>query len=640
MSNQPLEHEEKSRPESKAERLEKRAEKTISADASLEDREGLKDRHLEAVAKEQKSRAMSPEEAATKAKRGEKVVGDATKALGFSLGIDNNNKKGDKDVLLPGRTPEEVKTLQEAEASSSKKELPFDPDELQGNATTQDKPSFDEQLKQIQQEAIKQGAPPELFSENEKVRFVPAGTALEIRGHKYELNQITAQGTDIAADANQRRDEREVVAQMMPPGIKRSEVVDGAKTLTGEVHGIANFAASTIGGIGDALRMADAAHREVNPVRAFLPNTDLEGTKKLHEMCEGLSTTSRVLLQYSTTLNSNSPLYGKDFDPEGRQLATKLAEQLPAKLKEEINQFGKLDKEVQATKATELMLNIATFAETGGFALTITGKKIGVLVKTGEELAGAGKLANESRLLSSISNEIQSFASKIRGLPQAEKLKDLVQFLDEKWPHLQNPLEPKALPVEGPVLESPNKSNSAQDNVLQMGKHFDDAKPRRGSDKASEAKEAKENRKTNEALQLKQILSEGWDSKDEARAVKYLRDKGETITKNKLEHKEGYGRQTDGLEWELKNMSNVKERSDIADGILAHAKDGSGKLTEGSHLGRVLIDAREQSYMTEALALKGMRNAFRSAPKLKEIRIVGKDFDISLKPGQTKVKRW
>lgn len=200
MPNQPVEHEEKNRPETKAERLEKRAENAIRADVKPEDREALKDRHLEAEVKEQKNRSMSPEEAATRAKRGEKVVGDATKALGFSLGIEKNNKKGDRDVLLPGRTSEEVKTLQKAEARG-KQELPFDPDELQGKATVQNKPSFDEQLKQIQQDAIKQGAPPELFSENEKVRFVPAGTALEIRGQKYELNHLTAQCADVATDA-------------------------------------------------------------------------------------------------------------------------------------------------------------------------------------------------------------------------------------------------------------------------------------------------------------------------------------------------------------------------------------------------------------------------------------------------------
>lgn len=34
-----------------------------------------------------------------------------------------------------------------------------------------------------------------------KTRFVPAGTALEIRGQKYELNQLTAQGLDVVTDA-------------------------------------------------------------------------------------------------------------------------------------------------------------------------------------------------------------------------------------------------------------------------------------------------------------------------------------------------------------------------------------------------------------------------------------------------------
>ena len=133
--NHLAEDDEGKRAESKAERLQKGAEDTIRSDAKPEDREGLKDRHLEAQAEEQRTRAMSPEEAAIKAKRGEKVVGDATKALGFSLGMEAGNNDGSKHVLLPGRSPEDVKALQKAE-SSSKENLPFDPDEVQGKASS------------------------------------------------------------------------------------------------------------------------------------------------------------------------------------------------------------------------------------------------------------------------------------------------------------------------------------------------------------------------------------------------------------------------------------------------------------------------------------------------------------------------
>jgi hypothetical protein len=45
--------------------------------------------------------------------------------------------------------------------------------------------------------------------------------------------------------------------------------------------------------------------------------------------------------------------------------------------------------------------------------------------------------------------------------------------------------------------------------------------------------------------------------------------------------------------------------------------------------------------MSESLAEKGMRAGLARYPELKEIRIAGKNFDISLKSGrQQKVKRW
>lgn len=43
--------------------------------------------------------------------------------------------------------------------------------------------------------------------------------------------------------------------------------------------------------------------------------------------------------------------------------------------------------------------------------------------------------------------------------------------------------------------------------------------------------------------------------------------------------------------------------------------------------------------MTEKLAEQGMRESLRRNHKLKEIRVVGKDFDIELKPGQKEVTR-
>lgn len=53
--------------------------------------------------------------------------------------------------------------------------------------------------------------------------------------------------------------------------------------------------------------------------------------------------------------------------------------------------------------------------------------------------------------------------------------------------------------------------------------------------------------------------------------------------------------------------------------------------------GRVLIDTREQPHMTAALAKSGGQAAFFDSPKLKTLRIVGKDFDIVRNKGD---KEW
>ncbi len=178
----------------------------------------------------------------------------------------------------------------------------------------------------------------------------------------------------------------------------------------------------------------------------------------------------------------------------------------------------------------------------------------------------------------------------------------------------------------------------AEDNILQMGKHSEDGKPVRGNESARDAKEAGEIRKANEVLDLNKIMEEGWTEKQEASTVKYLRDKNETITKNKYEgtfsSDSPYRRQTDAVEWELKSMSRAERSGSIVKGIVEHAENGSAKYTGTEHIGRVLIDARNQRFMTEAVAEKAMLQAFREVPDLKEIRIVCNYFDMSLKRGQ------
>ncbi len=178
----------------------------------------------------------------------------------------------------------------------------------------------------------------------------------------------------------------------------------------------------------------------------------------------------------------------------------------------------------------------------------------------------------------------------------------------------------------------------SKDNQLQMGKHFDDGKPPRGTESAREAKEAGEVGKANEALELNRIAAEGWAGKQEASTVNYLRNRNETITKNKFEgtfsSDSPYRRQTDAVEWELKSISGAERSGTMVDRIVKHAQDGSTKFTGTDHIGRVLIDARNQSFMNEALAKKCITNAFLRAPSLKEIRIIGKDFDLCVNRGQ------
>lgn len=134
MPNHPSDDTEKNRPESKAERAEQRAAKSILRQEAPEERQALVDRQVEVAEKDKSVRALTPEAAATLAKRGEKVVGAATLALGFSPSLEKTKKDGSKSVILPGRTADDVQTLSKAEATGANGHFPFDPNELQGKA--------------------------------------------------------------------------------------------------------------------------------------------------------------------------------------------------------------------------------------------------------------------------------------------------------------------------------------------------------------------------------------------------------------------------------------------------------------------------------------------------------------------------
>ncbi|MBX9720851.1 MAG: hypothetical protein K2X81_05625, partial [Candidatus Obscuribacterales bacterium] len=232
----------------------------------------------------------------------------------------------------------------------------------------------------------------------------------------------------------------------------------------------------------------------------------------------------------------------------------------------------------------------------------------------------------------------QTFASKLKELPASESVSKMSEYLDRSLPKFG----PK-LASDGPSMKQVKAGNEAEDQVLKMVKHSDRGKSfDRGGDKARESKQLDNMR---ESFQIEKLMKEGWTEKHEARTVKYMRDKGETITKNPYEGKvEGtMAKQTDGWEWELKYISKIDDRGKIGRGILDHAKDACEKYTgiDGTQIGRVLIDGRDQVGLTEAIAEKAMREAALRISKLEEIRIVGQNFDISLKPGRhEKIKRW
>ncbi len=264
------------------------------------------------------------------------------------------------------------------------------------------------------------------------------------------------------ADGMPRRPD-DLIAQIGPD---RTAVHEAVMTGLGHLHGATNFAVNTIVSVGDTVRMLDAAQRKFDPNRSLEPDTDPEATRKLHDTCQSLAMGSRVLLQFSTTLNKDSPFFGKDFDPEGRLVAERLAQTMPEKLKDEISKFKNLDTEAKAAKSTELFLDIYTFAETGGMALT-----------------KAGHLAKDSKMLSQISSDMQTFATKLKELPRSEKMLQMNQYLDASLPNFG----PK-LAANGPSLGPSNRAHD--DGILRMGKHPDE-KPCGKSERSKESRETK-----------------------------------------------------------------------------------------------------------------------------------------------------
>ncbi len=159
---------------------------------------------------------------------------------------------------------------------------------------------------------------------------------------------------------------KEIIAQSIPSKISRNDEINAAQIFTGEAQATIKFALNSLAGAGELIRMAAAAHREGHPALSLLPDSDPDATKKFHDTCAGLSAAARIMLQYDTTFNPASPLYRKVFDPEAAQMAKELALGLPANLKNDLDNFQKLDRARKAEKGTEIALNILALAQGEG----------------------------------------------------------------------------------------------------------------------------------------------------------------------------------------------------------------------------------------------------------------------------------
>lgn len=114
--------------ESQNDRLERGADKALRQAITTSDRQELTETAIAQNQQEASNRMLTPEEAAVLAKRQQKVVGDATGALGFSPSLTHTASDGTQIPILPGRTPEDVARLKELQ-ELAKSGLPLDPDQ-------------------------------------------------------------------------------------------------------------------------------------------------------------------------------------------------------------------------------------------------------------------------------------------------------------------------------------------------------------------------------------------------------------------------------------------------------------------------------------------------------------------------------
>ncbi len=119
----------------------------------------------------------------------------------------------------------------------------------------------------------------------------------------------------------------------------------------------------------------------------------------------------------------------------------------------------------------------------------------------------------------------------------------------------------------------------------------------------------------------------------ERKVDQYLVDKGHTVEVNPREGVDGAGRQgdryIDGKLTEYKSIHNVKNAT--SDGISSAISNRAMKAR--GQAPNIIIDTREQAGMTEEIAKRGIERAYgadKYTERLSEIRVIGKDFDLTL----------
>lgn len=163
-------------------------------------------------------------------------------------------------------------------------------------------------------------------------------------------------------------------------------VIEGTKLEAGIGLGCERFMIHTVEGLVSLARMGDALYRRTNPI-GWIYDPDPEGTKMLVNTMTSAAAMERMLLQFSTTLNPTSPLFGCEFDPEGTAAAKKVLVELPALIERETVKFGQTDNLNKAAVGTEVILNIGSLFVGGGAGVVSKSK-------TAAELANVAK-ANE-----------------------------------------------------------------------------------------------------------------------------------------------------------------------------------------------------------------------------------------------------